>query len=96
MMLFILATEYNEHGWREAANDGVLTNLTAWEYSGQKKQFSGAIYKTVGGAGAVCLMTILMERDEEQADQIWGKYHRSGNIHFLCRCPRLIFHSNIK
>ena len=52
MMLFILATEYNERGWREAANDGVLTNLTAWEYTGQKKQFSGAIYKTVGGAGA--------------------------------------------
>ena len=50
MMLFILATEYNECGWREAANDGVLTNLTAWEYrGGQKKQFSGAIYKTVGG-----------------------------------------------
>ena len=61
MMLFILATEYNERGWREAANDGVLTNLTAWEYTGQKKQFSGAIYKTVGGAGAVCLMTILIE-----------------------------------
>ena len=50
MMLFILATEYNERGQR-AANDGVLTNLTAWEYRrGQKKQFSGAIYKTVGGA----------------------------------------------
>ena len=72
MMLFILATEYNERGWREAANDGVLTNLTAWEYSGQKKQFSGAIYKTVGGAGAACLMTILIERDEEQAHQIRG------------------------
>ena len=36
---------------REAANDGVLTNFTTWEYrGGQKKQFSGAIYKTVGGA----------------------------------------------
>ena len=46
MMLFIPATEYNER----AANDGVLTNLTTWEYrGGQKKQFSGAIYKTVGG-----------------------------------------------
>ena len=37
MMLFILATEYNERGWREAANDGVLTNLTAWEYREDKR-----------------------------------------------------------